>query len=166
MSNENVLTSDQLEEMNAEALLELDLDSIAELEDFKVFPKGLVNFELKELDIKSIGADDKKAIVVKVQVDGYEEYADENDANDVGELPRCYNETFFLEGGKGMGVRAFKTMFGELAKEQGWNTVTDIITGAVGMKGSGLLTINKWTDKATDEKREANRMDAKTIVFE
>lgn len=167
MNDITVKTTEELEAMNGEELLGLNIDSIGDLEGFSLRPAGQYAFDVTECGIEALGAEDKPAIIFKLSLTECIELVEDTDENRalVGELPREYRETYFLEGGKRMALKAFVTATRQLAQDNGWTTVQEIVENITGFSGQLLITTRTWKDKDTSEKREANQINAQTVTW-
>lgn len=163
MSEQQTLTAAELEALNAEALLELDISELADVTAYVPKPSGLYQFQVLESGLEEVGAENKIAIDLKLKVLEVLELADESEADEVGDLPAEYGQMFFLDGGKGYGVRSFVTLFRELAVENGWTTANEISEGIGGAVFSCYLERRKYKVKDTGEIKVSNQLKVETV---
>ena len=162
--NTTTKTKAELEATTPEDFLEMMFDDIADLEGFVPKPTGMYGFVVTECNIEKLGAEEKLAIQMVTEITEVIELNDEATAEEVGELPAKYTESFFLTGQK-IGGRAFATLTRQLAAEQDWKSVSDAIGGIVGFAGQGIIVKRSWKDKDTGDTRFGNQIDAKTVVW-
>ncbi len=161
--NADTLDAAALESLGAEDLLSLDIAQLADVEAFKLLPAGLYGWEVTGAEITEVGAENKKAISVQYKILECMETSNPEEAEEVGELPREYKELYFLEGGKGFGVRTFATMFRPIAVGAGVSQISDILEAAVGASGGGM--IKKRGYKKDGEQKYSNNIDATTVEW-
>lgn len=159
-----VKTKDELEAMIGEEFLELAYGDVADLEGFVPKPSGMYGFTVTGCSLEKLGAEEKLAIQLELSVTEVVELLDEADAEEVGELPAKYTESFFLTGAK-IGGRAFVTMTRQLAEEQEWASLSEAVAGIVGFSGQGMIIKRQWKDKTTDEIKHGNQIDGKTVTW-
>lgn len=160
-----LLTNEQLEAMDVDSFLNASMDSIADLEGFKLKPTGLYSFVVKNADVTEMGMENKPVIAVELELTSCLELVNEAESEEVGELPCKYTENYFLTG-KMIGGKAFATFTRELAQANGWATIAEVVTGMQGFSGSALIQKRKWKDKETGELKEGNQLDVTTASWE
>lgn len=165
-----VLSNSVLQELGADELLALDIASMADLEGFKVYPSGLYRFEIKEAGVEEIGKENKPAIIVGMAVTECIELLDPEEADAVGELPGEHREIYGLSTKNGSGIRAFATMFRQVALECGVKSSGEIMEVIPGYTFTAFMEISTFqkTDadgKAIGDVMENNRIKLDTVEW-
>lgn len=165
MSNDMFKTAKELDELTAEELLGLELDSLADVEELKNLPNGLYRFSVKECGTDNVGQEEKLAIVTDFEITEVVELDNPDEAEEVGELPRAYKENYGLETKSGFGTRVFATFFRELATRYECKTVAELVEQVAGSTGTCYMKTRKMKSR-DGESFERNQWDPKTVTFD
>lgn len=160
----------QLELLNADSMMDMNIDDVADLEGYQPLPAGLFKFVITACGMEVVGQEDKPTIRLDLELSECIELVKESERETLPEFPRKYKENFFLETKKRIGLKAFITMMRPIAVENGWGTPAAIIAGCIGFGGECLIKkggYNKATDDGSKgEWFDTNNIDPATVVFE
>lgn len=167
MSQEQFLSADALNELGADDLLNLDISQLKDVEGFNPIPTALYGFTVKGFEIDTVGADDKTAIKMELELLECMEVGNEAEQEEVDglEFPRTFNSMFVLEGTKGFAARNFATMFREIASQNNVSTISEILEHAVGATGAILIKRSTYKDKNTGEQKVQNQLETNTVQW-
>lgn len=171
MTDTTVRTTDELNAMTVDEMLEMGIDEVADLEGYRPYPSGLYSFSVKAAGIENVGQEEKPTIQVECELTACDELGSEADADQLPEeWPAKYKENFFLDTDKRIGLRGFITLTRPIAVENGWTTVTQILEGMVGFSGKCLIKKGGYYKKKEDgskgEYMDTNNFDVSTILWD
>jgi hypothetical protein len=163
------LNDTQLEALNADGMMDINIDDVADLEGYQPLPAGLFTFVIAKCGMEVVGNEDKPTIRLDLELTSCVELVKESDRETLPEFPRNYKENFFLETKKRIGLKAFITMMRPIAMENGWTTPAAIIVGCVGFGGECLIKKGGYNKKNEDGSKgewfDTNNIDPATVVF-
>lgn len=136
------ISREELKEIAVADLLDLDLDMVEDLQGFILPPKGFYRLTINTSALDKAGETD----VVKLGLAIAETLELKNAADTPCEEGATFDQTFF----PGFGMQQFKTLFIEIAREQGWSTFRELVEGLAGMEIT--CTIGHRKDKEDKEK--------------
>jgi hypothetical protein len=169
--NTNVKTTDELNAMSVDEMLQLGIEDVADLEGFRPYPTALYSFVVKACGIENVGAEDKPTIQLETELTSCDELDNEADADQLPEeFPAKYKENFFLDTDKRIGLRGFITITRPLAVANGWTNIQEIMEGMVGFTGKALIKKGGYYKKTPDgskgEYQETNNIDTATVLWD
>lgn len=161
------IDSKDLAAMSLEDLMEIDINQVEEVKDFVPFPTGEYRFEVTSIAFDEVGSEDKPVIAVEWNILEVVELANEEEADQVGEIPRVQKENYFLQGGKtAYGVRAFLTAFREIGARNNCTKLPEIMEAGIGATGQAMIERKTRKDRETGEARTNSSINATLVTFD
>lgn len=159
------IEADVLAQMSPEDLLQLDVGQIKDVEAYVPLPSGLYGFQVKEVEMTEVGAENKPAIKVTFDVNEVIELEDDSQAEEVGELPTKYTEMYLLQSKNSMGLRMFATTFRPVSVEAGASNLAETMDAIIGAVGQGFIKRRSYRPNGSDDKVVTNNLDATTVTW-
>ena len=161
------VADEQLSNMSAEELLNMDLETVQELTEFQALPSGSYRFEVSESEVTTAGKENKPVIKIELSVLECTELKNPEDQEvlDTIEFPRKMKETIWLAAKNGYGIKRFKTFMGHIAQEHGLSNARDVLEAANGMSAEAYVKKTSNTDN-DGETRYFNEIDVHTVAWD
>lgn len=146
----DIVKADELNELDIDTLLDLDIDSVEQVKEFKLLPKGAYNFEVAGSDLEEVNG--KPTIIVRLKVLEVLELVDELGEGETEEdfVGQTMVNRYIL-GEKKFMFQLFVTTFQHCKEVIGAQNPRELIEGLAGMQVTGIVKHRRSKNDAGEE---------------